>query len=104
VWISPDVFFDLSGIDMDFQTDYRRFLTIDIEQNEEDTSQASKSLYVCARSEAHATVACDILLQLLTTYECRKVDLSASGAFRRFPVSGLAFSHFLAQSRNLKGS
>jgi hypothetical protein len=102
VWISPDVFFDLSGIHMDFQTDYRAFLTVRIEANEEDTSEESEFLHVCARSEAHATVASDILFQFLTTCDSRKVRLENGYEFDPFPVSGLAFLHFLAQSRNLK--
>jgi hypothetical protein len=106
VWISPDVFFNMTDVYTGFQTDYRRFLTVDIAPNEEDTSHASKSLHVFARSEAHATVAADILLQLLTTCESRRVDLQGGlrdgGISDCFPVSGLAFSHFLAQSRNLK--
>jgi hypothetical protein len=59
-------------------------------------------LRVCARSEAHATVASDILLQLLPTCESREVELRGGDGTGRFPVSGLAFSHFLAQSRNLR--
>jgi hypothetical protein len=106
VWLSPDVFFDSYGIGTNFQTDYREFLTVIIAPNEEDTSQASKFVHVCARSEAHATVASDILLQLLTTCESRKVDLrgglQGGDISDCFPVSGLAFSHFLAQSRNLR--
>jgi hypothetical protein len=96
VWLSPDVVFDLSGITL--QTEYNYFLSIRIEANEED----QKFLYVYASSEAHATVACDILLQLLTTCESRKVVLGKGNDSYRFPVSGLAFSHFLAQSRNLR--
>jgi hypothetical protein len=103
VWISPDVFFDLTKIDMHFQTEYRTFLEVCIEANEEDTSEESKSLYVCARSEAHATVASDILLQLLTTCKSREVFLGkGDDDYNHFPVSGLAFSHFLLQSRNLR--
>jgi hypothetical protein len=70
VWISPHAFFHLAGIyvDIDFQTDYRTFLTVGIEASEEDTSQDPDSVGVCASSEAHAKVAAaDILLQLLTT-------------------------------------
>jgi hypothetical protein len=102
VWISPDVFFNLAGIRTGFQTVYRRFLHVHMFPNEEDTSEESEFLHVCARSEAHATVACDILLQLLTTCESRKVRLENRYEFDRFPVSGLAFSHFLAQSHNLR--
>jgi hypothetical protein len=105
VWISPDVFFDLCFTfytRFQMETDHRSFLHVGIEANEEDTSQESKFLTVCASSEAHATVASDILLQLLTTCESRKVELSVGGDFRRFAVPGLAFSHFLVQSRNLK--
>jgi hypothetical protein len=94
----------MTTIDTDFQTEYRSFLTVDIVPNEEDTCQASKLLRVCARSEAHATVAADILLQFVTTCESREVrlwkDLSSNAG--PFPVSGLAFSQFLAQSRNLR--
>jgi hypothetical protein len=102
VWISPDVFFDLTEIDTGFQTEYRSFLEVCIEANEEDTSEESKSLYVCARSEAHASVASGILLQLLTTCESREVVLGKGDVSNRFPVSGLAFSHFLAHSRYLR--
>jgi hypothetical protein len=73
VWISPDVFFDSSGINTNFQTDYRSFLLVYMEANEEDTSQEPKFLLIYARSEAHATVAADILLQLLPTCDSRKV-------------------------------
>jgi hypothetical protein len=104
VWLSPDVFFSLSGVYKGPQTEYRRFLSVRTKANdEEDTSQESKSLHVFARSEAHTTVASDILLQLLTTGDSRKVELSASDDdTNRFPISGLAFSYFLAQSRNLR--
>jgi hypothetical protein len=67
VWLSPDVFFNMAGVLTHFQTEYRRFLIVRIEANEEDTSEEAEFLHVYARSEAHATVACDILLQLLTT-------------------------------------
>jgi hypothetical protein len=94
------------GIDIDFQTEYKRFLTVKIEANEGNTSKKSNFLHVCARSEAHATVASDILLQLLTTCESREIVLViqfvSGNVSDRFPVSGLAFSHFLVQSRNLK--
>jgi hypothetical protein len=102
VWISPDVFFNMTEIYTGFHTDYRRFLHVRFEANEEDTSQASKSLHVYARSEAHATIAADILLQFLTTCESHKVELSDYARSDRFPVSGLVFSHFLSQSRNLR--
>jgi hypothetical protein len=52
------------------------------------------------RSEAHAaaTVACHILLQLLTTCDSRReVHLERGSVSNHFPVSGLSFSHFLAQ-------
>jgi hypothetical protein len=101
VWLSPDVFFNSTWIDTNFQTDYRRFPTVDIVPNEED--EDPEFLHVHASSKAHATVACDILLQLLTTCESHKVLL---GDFfndsPHFPVSGLALSHFLAHSRNLR--
>jgi hypothetical protein len=104
VWLSPDVFFNSSRIHIDFHTEYGSFLSVHImEPNEEDTSEEAEFLHVYARSEAHATVACDILLQLLTTCESHKVLL---GDFfndsPHFPVSGLALSHFLAHSRNLR--
>jgi hypothetical protein len=103
VWINPDVFFDLSRIDTGLQTEYEYFLYVRIVvPNEEDTRQESQCLYVYASSEAHATVASDILLQLLTTCESREVGLGKGSDSDRFPVSGLAFSHFLAQSRNLR--
>jgi hypothetical protein len=102
VWISPHVFFTMTDVYTNFQTEYRPFLRVIIVPNEEDTSQESKPLYVCARSEAHATVASDILLQLLTTCESRKVELKIGYDSNLFPVSGLAFSHFLLQSRNLR--
>jgi hypothetical protein len=101
VWLSPDVFFDLSGIGRQLWTDYRTFLDVRIVPNEE-TSQGLKCLFVYARSEAHATVASDILLQLLTNCESRVVILRKGGDTGPFPVSGLAFSHFLAHSRNLR--
>jgi hypothetical protein len=85
--------------------EYLPFLEVRIGANEEDTytSQESKPLYVYASSEAHATVASDILFQFLTTCDSRKVNLeSTTIRTDRLPVSGLAFSHFLAQSRNLK--
>jgi hypothetical protein len=104
VWLSPDVFFNSTWIDTGFQTEYRPFPTVDIVPNEEDTSQESKYVFVYARSEAHATIASDILLQFLTTGDFRKVrlwkDLSSNAG--PFPVSGLAFSHFLVHSRNLR--
>jgi hypothetical protein len=69
--------------------------------NEEDTSQELTYVHVCARSDAHATVASDILLQLLTTCESRNVFLDSGHDSNHFPVSGLAFSHVLVQSHNL---
>jgi hypothetical protein len=71
--------------------------------NEEDTSQEEefKYVFVHARSEAHATVASDILLQLLTTCESREVSLYGDLDCAPFRIPELAFSHFLAQSRNL---
>jgi hypothetical protein len=101
VWISPHVFFDLTGsFDiMDFESDYRFFLAVGIVPNEEDTSEESKSLYLCASSTAHSTVASYILLQLLTTCESREVSLRAHCEFQ---IPGLAFSHFLVQSHNLR--
>jgi hypothetical protein len=97
VWISPDVFFNLTGIRTSFQTEYRTFLEVRIVPSEE------YSLRVYARSEANATVASDILLQLLTTCQSRNVNLWRGNDSDRFPsVSGLAFSHFLAKSRNLR--
>jgi hypothetical protein len=102
VWMSPDVFFDLTGIGTNFQTDYRRFLSARVVPNEEDTSQVSITLRVYARSEAHSTVPSDILLQLLTNCDFQEVKLFRGEDSDRFPVSGLAFSHFLAQSRNLR--
>jgi hypothetical protein len=103
VWIlGPDVFFDLSWIRPGFQTDYRSFLEVTtVPNDEDDTSQESK-LRVYASSEAHATVAADILIQCLTTGDFRKVELENDGDADRYPVSGLAFSHFLSQSRNLR--
>jgi hypothetical protein len=104
VWISPDVFFNSTWIDTDFTTDYQSFLHVRIVPDEEDTGEQSVSefLGVCARSEAHATVASNILLQLLTTCESSKVRLENGDDSNHFPVSGLAFSHFLVQSRNLR--
>jgi hypothetical protein len=96
----PGRLFDFTDIFTGYQTDYQSFITARIVPNEEDTSQESKSVYVYASSEAHATVASDILLQLLTTCESREVQFEKGGVSRHFPVSGLAFSHFLAQSRN----
>jgi hypothetical protein len=94
VWVSRDVFFNLTEIDMEFQTHYRSFLTVYAVPNE-------TGLCVCARSEAHATVASDILLQLLTTCESRKV-VFGGGVSHCFPVTGLVFSHFLAHSLHLR--
>jgi hypothetical protein len=93
---SPDVFFNLTGIRTSSQTEYRTFLEVRIVSSED------YSLRVYARSEANATVASDTLLQLLTTCQYRNVDLWRGNDSDRFPVSGLAFSHFLAQSRNLR--
>jgi hypothetical protein len=95
VWVSPDVFFNLTQIDTEFQTDCRSFLTVYAMPNEE-------GMCVCAGSEAHATVASDILLQLLTTCESREVAFENGGVSRHFPVTGLAFSHFLVQSHTLR--
>jgi hypothetical protein len=100
VWLSPDVFFNMAGVLTYFQTEYRSFLSVSIAPNGSD-EESDACLRVHARSEAHATVASDILLQLLTTCESRNVVLGKTGDCR-FPVSGLAFSHFLAQSRNLR--
>jgi hypothetical protein len=98
VWLSPDVFFNSTEIDTytDFQSEYRSFLSVIIAPNEEDMV----SLRVRAHSEVHATVASDILLQLLTTCESRDVTLRSGEFSERFRVSGLAFSYFLAHSRN----
>jgi hypothetical protein len=38
VWISPDVFFDINTILLDFQTEYRPFLEVHILPNEEEYS------------------------------------------------------------------
>jgi hypothetical protein len=85
VWISPDVFFDLSRVNTRFQTDYGSFLSVHAVPNEEDTSEEedtsgeedtseeSEFVVVYASSEAHATVVSDILLQLLITCDSRKV-------------------------------
>jgi hypothetical protein len=103
VWLSPDVCFDFTAIDTaDFQTVYQLFLEVKIEANEEDTSGESQCIYVYASSEAHATVASDILFQLLTTCDSREVKLDQGSDSEHFPVSGLAFSHFLVHSRNLR--
>jgi hypothetical protein len=95
VWVSPDVFFNLTQIDTEFQTDYRLFLNVDIGTNDE------YAVRVCARSELHATPAIDIILQLLTTSESREVGFGG-GVSHCFPVTGLVFSHFLVQSRHLR--
>jgi hypothetical protein len=95
VWVSRDVFFNLTEIDTRFQTHYRSFLTVYAVPNE-------TGLCVCARAEAHATVPSDILLQFLTTSESREVTFEKGGVSRHFPVSGFAFSHFLVQSPNLR--
>jgi hypothetical protein len=96
VWVSPDVFFNLTQIDTEFEeTDYRLFLNVYVENTYE------YSVRVFARSEDNATVASDILLQLLTTSESREVGFGG-GVSRHFPVSGFAFSHFLVQSPNLR--
>jgi hypothetical protein len=99
VWISPDFYFDLTSIDTDFQLEYRSFLTVTAD---EDTSEDPEFVCVCASSEAHATVACDILLRLLTTCEPREVHLQGGHDSNLVPISGLAFSHFLVQSQNLR--
>jgi hypothetical protein len=93
VWISPDVFFDSSQVDMGFQMDYQAFLYVAIVPNDEE----STSLWLYASSVAHATVASDILLQLLTTCESRELLLQGDCEFQ---IPGLAFSHFLVQSHN----
>jgi hypothetical protein len=97
VWITPYVYFHLTGEIVNVvRTEYPSFLTVEI------VPLGFLFLYVCARSEADATIASDILLQLLTTSDSRKVQLSNGGYTDRFPVSGLAFSHFLVHSRNLR--
>jgi hypothetical protein len=45
--------------------------------------------------------ASDILLQLLATCDSREIVMTKGSDSNHFPVSGLAFSHFLAQSFNL---
>jgi hypothetical protein len=98
VWISRDAFFDSNWISMDIHLDFQRFLTVNINEANEESKQ---DVDVFARSKAHAKKASDILLQLLTTSESRDVELD-SRLSDRFPVSGLAFSHFLVHSRNLR--
>jgi hypothetical protein len=93
VWISPDIFFVFTEIDTGFQMEYTALIVVRTMLNEE--------VSVYASSEAHATVVSDFLLQLLTNCESRVLELSATGDSNHFPVSGLAFLHFLAQSRNL---
>jgi hypothetical protein len=69
--------------------------------NEDDTSEESKALWLTASSEAHATVAPYILLQLLTTCESRELHLRGDLDYE-FQIPGLAFSHFLVHSHNLR--
>jgi hypothetical protein len=103
VWISPDVFFDSTFISTGFQKKYRSFLTVDIGPNEDDTSKESKTLWLCASSEAHATVASGILLQLLTSCESREVSLHQGHLYCEFQIPELAFSHLLVHSHSLRG-
>jgi hypothetical protein len=102
VWISPDVFFDMIFFATDFQRDYRPFLKVSTIPNEDDTSKVSKSLWLFASSEAHATVASYLLLQLLTTCESREVSLRKCNSDCEFQIPGLAFSHFLVNSHDLR--
>jgi hypothetical protein len=102
VWISPDVFFDMTSFATDFQRDYRPFLKVSTIPNEDDTSKVSKSLWLFASSEAHATVASYLLLQLLTTCESREVSLRKCNSDCEFQIPGLAFSHFLVNSHDLR--
>jgi hypothetical protein len=55
VWITPDVCFDMTSIDIDFHSDVRSFLSVCIEVNEGNTSKKPNYLGVCARSEAHVS-------------------------------------------------
>jgi hypothetical protein len=99
VWINPNVFFNLSLFDTSYQHDYERFLFVS--GYEEDRTVFEVGVY--ASSDASATIVCDILLQLLTTCESRKITLDTDSEYNGFPVSGLAFSHFLIHSNhNLK--
>jgi hypothetical protein len=75
LWLNPDVLFHSAEIDTNFQTEYRSFLTVRMRRRRIRVSQGSEYLRVYARSEAHATVASGILLQLLTTCDSRKIML-----------------------------
>jgi hypothetical protein len=98
LWINEDVFIDLSLICTHYQGDYRRFLTISGgPKSDEEEDRGVSEVGVCASSIASVTIVCDILLQLLTTCESRKIKLTARNS-SDFPVSGLAFSHFLMHS------
>jgi hypothetical protein len=105
VWINPDVFFDLSLIGTRYQRDYRRFLTVSaggLESNEV-VDMGVFEVGVYASSIAFSTMACSILLQLLATCQSRKITLVTGDDSYDFPVSAIAFSHFLMQSsRSLK--
>jgi hypothetical protein len=102
VWINPDVFFDFSLIGTGYhQDDYERFLNVSgrpVESDEEDRDVFEVLVY--ASTIASATIVCDILFQLLTTCESHKIRLTIGSDSDVFPVSGLAFSHFLIQSNH----
>jgi hypothetical protein len=105
VWINVDAFFnfdsDLMNIVKYDESPYDDFLTAFVGTSE----STDRLVQVCASSLEHATVACDIMLQLLTTSEDPKIKLESSFAYddydAPFAVTGPALSHFLVQSRNL---
>jgi hypothetical protein len=102
VWISPGVYFYCSLIGSSDQTVYECFLNVsggpESDGDEEDRDVFRVLVY--ASSIASASIACDILLQLLTTCESRKITLTSYNDSHVFPVSGLAFSHFLIHSNH----
>jgi hypothetical protein len=97
VWMNPNVYIDLSpNCTRHF---YRSFLAVFVRPELED--EGDRGLFrigVYASSIASATIACDILLQLLTTSEIRRITLTTDDVYNDFPVSRLAFSHFLIHS------
>jgi hypothetical protein len=107
VWINADAFFNFDSDVMQImkydRSPYNDFMTVFTAFD--GTSESNGLVKVCASSVEHATVACDIMLQLLTTSEDPKIKLESSFANEEidahFPVTGPALSYFLVQSRNL---
>jgi hypothetical protein len=85
----------------DKQHFYRRFLAVSAGGLEFLDDDDEFQVFVFASSLASATTACDILLQLLTTCESRKIKLDAFHESFDSPVSGFALSHFLTHSNRI---